>query len=105
MSGIPYAKPRAGAFDVRYLTGRGYGVFAPSGALLHVYGSHTAAQERQHREQLAADSKARRGPRKCLCCGRQFNSEGIHNRLCDPCRRTPDHLGEAVRPVLARRAG
>lgn len=25
-------------------------------------------------------------PRKCLCCGRQFASEGPHNRLCAICR-------------------
>lgn len=24
--------------------------------------------------------------RKCLCCGREFNSDGPHNRLCGPCR-------------------
>lgn len=27
---------------------------------------------------------ARRRP--CLGCGRSFNSEGRHNRMCDPCR-------------------
>ncbi len=24
--------------------------------------------------------------RPCLCCGRQFNSDGPHNRLCGSCR-------------------
>ena len=24
--------------------------------------------------------------RPCMCCGRDFPSEGIHNRLCDRCR-------------------
>lgn len=24
--------------------------------------------------------------RKCMCCGRAFNSEGPHNRLCGICR-------------------
>lgn len=24
--------------------------------------------------------------RPCLCCQRPFESEGKHNRLCDPCR-------------------
>lgn len=27
-----------------------------------------------------------RGVRKCLCCGRKFQSEGAHNRLCNGCR-------------------
>ncbi len=29
---------------------------------------------------------SRAGPRKCLCCGQQFTSEGPHNRLCTFCR-------------------
>jgi len=24
--------------------------------------------------------------RPCMCCGRDFRSEGIHNRLCGSCR-------------------
>lgn len=104
MSGSPSARPKAGKFDTRYMTGRGYGVFAPSGVLLAVYRSYTAAEVRCDHEQAVADSKAKRGPRNCMCCGRQFTSQGIHNRLCDPCRRTPDHLGEAVRPVISRKA-
>lgn len=36
--------------------------------------------------------------RPCLCCSRPFPSEGIHNRLCDICRR-----GEAVEYALPRR--
>lgn len=23
--------------------------------------------------------------RKCLKCGKRFLSEGVHNRICDPC--------------------
>lgn len=26
--------------------------------------------------------------RKCLCCSKEFKSEGIHNRVCDPCKNT-----------------
>lgn len=25
--------------------------------------------------------------RACMCCGKSFESEGPHNRLCGPCRR------------------
>ncbi|WP_413874131.1 hypothetical protein [Albidovulum sp.] len=32
--------------------------------------------------------RARRRP--CLCCGREFSSEGIHNRLCGYCTKV-DH--------------
>lgn len=35
-------------------------------------------------DHLAA--RTRRGHRPCLCCGTTFLSEGLHNRLCDPCR-------------------
>lgn len=28
--------------------------------------------------------------RRCLCCGREFRSEGPHNRLCSQCRTKPD---------------
>ncbi len=28
--------------------------------------------------------------RRCLRCRKPFASEGVHNRLCDTCRRTAD---------------
>ncbi len=40
-----------------------------------------------------ADREARFGkPRRrpCMCCGREFQSEGIHNRLCGYCTKV-DH--------------
>ncbi len=27
--------------------------------------------------------------RKCMCCGQDFPSEGIHNRVCRHCKLTP----------------
>jgi hypothetical protein len=36
---------------------------------------------------LKTGEKAKRPqPRSCLCCGKGFESEGFHNRLCQPCR-------------------
>lgn len=36
-----------------------------------------------------AEREARCTPRKCLGrCGQMFPSEGIHNRVCDPCKST-----------------
>lgn len=26
--------------------------------------------------------------RKCMCCGKTFDSEGIHNRICSKCKTT-----------------
>lgn len=34
-----------------------------------------------------ARRRASRVMRPCMCCRRPFQSEGAHNRLCDPCRR------------------
>jgi len=28
--------------------------------------------------------------RSCIACGRSFESEGWHNRMCQPCRRLSD---------------
>ena len=28
--------------------------------------------------------------RACMCCRTQFFSQGSHNRMCQPCRRTAD---------------
>ncbi len=41
--------------------------------------------------------------RRCLRCRKPFASEGVHNRLCDICRRTAD-IGPFDSPYsLARR--
>jgi hypothetical protein len=32
------------------------------------------------------ERRMKRGPRPCLSCRKTFVSEGLHNRLCDPCR-------------------
>ncbi len=33
-------------------------------------------------------------PRACMCCRETFTSSGPGNRLCDPCRRRPDEIGD-----------
>lgn len=53
-------------------------------------------------KQRAADAKAKRGPRPCMRCDREFDSEGIHNRLCGLCRHAADPL-DPVRPYIERR--
>lgn len=32
------------------------------------------------------DPKPETTPRKCMCCQREFPSEGAHNRLCPRCK-------------------
>ena len=36
---------------------------------------------------------SRQRTRACLCCGRAFESEGAHNRMCVPCRGRASRLG------------
>lgn len=33
-------------------------------------------------------SRATKTQRPCLCCGNPFDSDGKHNRVCDPCKHT-----------------
>jgi hypothetical protein len=33
------------------------------------------------------------GPRKCLMCGREFESEGSHNRICRRCKSSQTYRG------------
>lgn len=56
-------------------------------------GSYTdwdAALTRRDQLQTEADRAAKRGPRRCMCCRREFQSEGIHHRLCGHCRSHGD---------------
>ena len=61
--------------------------------------SKTAARKRGalFRSEIAARKRAERDAcavwRPCLCCGRPFPSEGIHNRLCGGCRRSTLSVG------------
>lgn len=36
----------------------------------------------------ASEVRDRLTTRPCMCCGRTFQSEGPHNRLCQKCRTT-----------------
>ena len=43
-----------------------------------------------HKAQEACDTLSRRAgitDRPCITCGGMFESEGVHNRMCDKCRR------------------
>ena len=93
-------------FEVQRLPG-GYVVLDPKGQM--VTGSRTAfrAQAEQMRAKLQRedDCQAKRMNRHCLCCGKVFQSAGIHNRMCDSCRRQSLALTDEVRPALPRANG
>lgn len=54
-----------------------------------ISGVHTgvALAEARMLDIKAARKRAKSTRRRpCMCCGDDFNSEGIHNRLCSTCR-------------------
>lgn len=70
------------------VTGQGYVVLDPSRMRVSGFYPDTgSAQTRCDTLNAELDRKKRRGPRSCMCCGQSFLSEGVHNRLCDSCRR------------------
>lgn len=85
-------KPALARFRVAFSRGSQYVVVDPTGAQVGAATSLLCAQERAERLNAEADGKAKRGPRACLCCGKGFESEGIHNRLCAICRTRDDAL-------------
>lgn len=62
---------------------------------------HLAERERA-KAQEEADRKSRRGKRNCLCCGKPFDSEGIHHRMCTPCRGRTES-DQSQRPIITMR--
>ncbi len=67
---------------------KGWAVYDDAGQ--RVSGLHSridGAQAMCDRMQRREDKKAVRTIRPCMCCRTAFESEGIHNRLCDRCRR------------------
>lgn len=45
-----------------------------------------AAWSRLSRRSEAVEKAASAGQRPCMCCGKRFQSEGNHNRLCGYCK-------------------
>lgn len=81
---LPKPKP---VFTIRWLPGiKCYVVIDPQGAVCSKPTSKDGAERLRDAKQTEADRKAKRGPRACLRCGHEFMSEGIHNRMCTPCR-------------------
>lgn len=80
-------KPEYARFTVRYVASTGYFVYSPSGQrIAGPYKSKDSAQTSCESYQARHDARLKRGPRACMSCTRQFDSEGIHNRLCPACR-------------------
>ena len=69
-----------------------YFVFDPAGRPVGTgYGGDRKAVATQRDAlQAAADLAAKRVRRPCLCCHQEFDSAGIHNRLCKRCASRDD---------------
>ncbi len=67
-------------------------VLDPDGRRVWGPGALALAEDKRDQLQAAVDTAAKRGPRACLSCGATFASEGIHNRMCTPCRGRGDAL-------------
>ncbi|PTW99138.1 hypothetical protein [Pararhodobacter aggregans] len=85
-------KPVHARFRAEYATGRGFEIIDPTGRVVGREQNRAIALNRAEALQKEADTAAKRGPRPCLCCGREFLSDGIHNRMCNPCRGRADPL-------------
>ncbi len=80
-------KPGNGRYSVLKVEGGGFIIRDPEGDLgSKVYAKRDWAEEVAHRLQLSRDAASRAGPRRCMCCGQEFESSGIGNRLCLRCR-------------------
>jgi len=63
-----------------------YAVFLGQRQMSRHYASEVAAEGAADR--LAREARyGRPRSRPCLCCGQDFASQGVHNRLCARCNR------------------
>ncbi len=75
-----------------------YRVYCPDNSIYGDYKSLSQAASIVGRRNKEDDLAAKRMVRPCMCCGHNFPSEGIHNRMCDPCRHR-DVAPDPVRQV------
>lgn len=86
-------KPKL-VFTIRWLPRiKCYVVVDPRGAVCSAPTSKDGAERLRDARQAEADRNTKRGPRACMCCGHVFDSEGIHNRMCPPCRHRGSYEG------------
>ncbi|GAB1361995.1 hypothetical protein MASR1M32_12310 [Rhodobacter sp.] len=98
------AKPKAGALHLDRRVGKGWFVVDEFGARQSgPYTSEDRALMALDGHLRRANAAAKRGPRPCMCCGREFASEGIHHRLCNSCRHR-DAGDDPLRPYIRRKA-
>jgi len=93
---------RFGPFRAEFKSGLGWAIFDARDVRCSAW-DPDGDRIKDRAEGLNANTKPKAGTRACMCCRTAFPSEGIHNRLCDRCRRSHDPL-DPVRSYLERRA-
>lgn len=87
--------PRFARHRLDFRSAHGFFVIDPDGEVAEgPFLSKALAERVCAKLQRDWEVRHRIGPRPCLCCGRTFHSEGIHNRMCGHCRGRSDHLGD-----------
>lgn len=82
-----FAKPKAELWTMEFLPCRGWRLVDPAGRpQTAIYGNREQALTVLDAAQARTDAARKRGLRACMTCGKPFMSEGIHNRMCTPCR-------------------
>ena len=61
---------------------RSYAVYRDGARITQIYYQRTQAEQRMEVLKRTDASSFRR----CMCCTKEFESEGPHNRLCNTCR-------------------
>ena len=76
----------------------------PDGQQSPAFGTRIAAEKWLSDNLVAFGlAKDKRGPRACMTCRKEFESAGIHNRMCNHCRgKAPDN--DPVRPYIGKHA-
>jgi hypothetical protein len=80
-------KPAYQRWEVRKAIGGVYQVISPSGEIHANFNCKDNAETNRAAMEARDNLTRKRVTRSCLCCQRPFQSEGIHNRMCDVCRR------------------
>lgn len=60
------------------------------------WANELAAERDRLRMQMAFNNRLKRRLRPCLSCNAEFQSQGIHNRLCDACKDHATALGREM---------
>lgn len=87
MTTLNRSKPKAGEFDIDYEPGVGWFIISPTGErTARSFANRNAALSARGHANRQAMAEQRCKERACLTCGKHFQSEGAHNRMCGPCR-------------------